>query len=140
MADAGLEMVALAIRAQPIAEGMGRDGLADRADVVAFALDGQQHHAPDHARINAVAPPLQLAERKLMLTKAASCTKPGQTRRKGAAVAHRHHGDQILLEPPVTASQCAAYCAHILELPFVQEWCEAARAERYEVIELDAEF
>src|SRR5258708_36174628 len=42
MADAGLQMVALARRRQACAEPMGCGGLADGADVVALALHRQQ--------------------------------------------------------------------------------------------------
>jgi glutathione S-transferase len=35
---------------------------------------------------------------------------------------------------------CAAYCKRIMELPAMQEWVEAAKAEPAEIDELDAEF
>jgi glutathione S-transferase len=37
-------------------------------------------------------------------------------------------------------SDCAAYCRVIMELPVMQEWVEAAKAEPDEVVELDVEF
>src|SRR5215831_4070487 len=43
MADAGLHVVALEIGSQPAAQVVRRDRLADGADVVALALDGEQH-------------------------------------------------------------------------------------------------
>src|SRR5262249_30882836 len=51
VADAGLHVVALEIGAQPGAEVVGGRGLADRADVVALAFDGEQHGAPDRLRL-----------------------------------------------------------------------------------------
>ena len=35
---------------------------------------------------------------------------------------------------------CTAYCKRILELPAMQEWIKAAKAEPEEIDELDAEF
>ena len=35
---------------------------------------------------------------------------------------------------------CAAYCKRIMELPAMQEWVKAAKAEPEEIDELDAEF
>ena len=35
---------------------------------------------------------------------------------------------------------CAAYCKRIMELPAMQEWVKAAKAEPDEIDELDAEF
>ena len=37
-------------------------------------------------------------------------------------------------------SDCAAYCKAIMDLPVMQEWLEAAKAEPDEVVELDVEF
>jgi glutathione S-transferase len=37
-------------------------------------------------------------------------------------------------------SQCAAYCRAIMELPDMQEWVAAAKAEPDELDELDVEF
>src|SRR6516165_5906258 len=51
MADAGLHVVALEIGTQLPAKVVRGDRLANRADVVALALDGQQHGAADCARI-----------------------------------------------------------------------------------------
>src|ERR1700722_17774166 len=64
MADAGLHVVALEIRAQLAAQVVRRHRLADSADVVALAFDGEQHGAPDRGRVDLVAVPLQLAERQ----------------------------------------------------------------------------
>src|SRR3984957_12547916 len=64
MADAGLHVVALEIRAQLAAQVVRRHRLADGANVVALALDGEQHGAPDRGRVDLVAVPLQLAERQ----------------------------------------------------------------------------
>ena len=43
---------------------MRRHGLADRADVVALALDGQEHRPADRARIDLPAAKHHLAERQ----------------------------------------------------------------------------
>jgi glutathione S-transferase len=37
-------------------------------------------------------------------------------------------------------SECAAYCKSIMDLPYMQEWVAAAKAEHEEVLELDVEF
>jgi glutathione S-transferase len=37
-------------------------------------------------------------------------------------------------------SDCAAYCAAIMAMPYMQEWVTAAKAEPEEVLELDVEF
>src|SRR6516165_6908724 len=63
MAGAGLHVVALEIGAQLLAEVVCRDGLADCADVIALALNGQQLGAPDRARIDGFTAPFQPAER-----------------------------------------------------------------------------
>src|SRR5579871_3263651 len=49
MADANLHVMASQVGPQPAAQLVRRHGLADRADVVALALDGQQHGAADGA-------------------------------------------------------------------------------------------
>src|SRR3984893_7126463 len=65
--DAGLHVVALEIGAQLAAQVVRRHRLADGADVVALALDGEQHGAADRGRVDLVAVPLQLAERQEVL-------------------------------------------------------------------------
>ena len=52
MADAGLHVVALEIRAQLAAQIVRRHRLAHRTDVVALAFDRQQHGAADRGRID----------------------------------------------------------------------------------------
>jgi glutathione S-transferase len=37
-------------------------------------------------------------------------------------------------------SDCAAYCATIMDMPAMREWVAAAKAEPDEVVELDVEF
>jgi glutathione S-transferase len=37
-------------------------------------------------------------------------------------------------------SDCAAYCAAIMQMPPMHDWIEAAKAEPEEVVELDVEF
>ena len=37
-------------------------------------------------------------------------------------------------------SECAAYCRAIMNLPYMQDWVAAAKAEHEEVLELDVEF
>src|SRR5882762_1528471 len=51
MADTGLHIVPLAIGPQARAEIVRRHGLADRADVVALALDGEQGGTADRLGI-----------------------------------------------------------------------------------------
>ena len=55
MADIGLQVMALQMRAQRAAEIVRGGGLAERADVVAAALDGQQRRVADRARIDLAA-------------------------------------------------------------------------------------
>jgi hypothetical protein len=57
----------LRIGTQIAAEVMRSDGLADGANVVALALDGEQHGAPDRSRIDAPAAIVEPAARKRML-------------------------------------------------------------------------
>ena len=57
----------LQIWPQARAEVVRGDRLADRADVVALALDREQHGAPDRGRIDLLAVQLELAERQAML-------------------------------------------------------------------------
>ena len=52
MADAGLHVVALEIRPQIAAQIVRGNRLADGADVVALAFDGQQRGLADRARID----------------------------------------------------------------------------------------
>jgi len=47
VADAGLHVMASQVRPQSAAQFVRRHGLADGADVVALALDGEQHGAAD---------------------------------------------------------------------------------------------
>src|SRR5690242_13298778 len=51
MADAGLHVMHLAIGAHAGAEVLRRQRLADRADIVLFALYRHQAHAPDRGRV-----------------------------------------------------------------------------------------
>ena len=67
MADAGLHVVALEIGPQLAAQIVRGHGLADGADVVALAFDGQQHGFADRARIDTLAVPFELAERQRMV-------------------------------------------------------------------------
>src|SRR5579883_2506814 len=64
VADARLHMVALEVGAQADAEVVRRDRLADRADVVLLALDGEQHGAPDRLRLDPLAAEPQRAARQ----------------------------------------------------------------------------
>src|SRR5215469_7503961 len=52
MADSGLEMVALARGREPGQEVVGRGGLADGADIVAFALHRQQQGIADLGEVD----------------------------------------------------------------------------------------
>src|SRR5271169_3717008 len=61
--DTGLHVVALEIGPQLAAQVVRGDRLADGADVVALALDRQQHGLADRARIDLLAVPFQFAER-----------------------------------------------------------------------------
>src|SRR6478736_6454206 len=67
IADARLHVVALEIGTQIAAEVMRGDALADGANVVALALDGEQHGAPDRSRIDAPAAIVEPTARKRML-------------------------------------------------------------------------
>src|SRR4051812_7196319 len=60
VADADLHVVALEIGAQAAAQVVGGERLADRADVVALALDGEQHGAADGAWFHRLLAPLEL--------------------------------------------------------------------------------
>src|SRR4029077_10970132 len=60
MADAGLHVVALEIGAQLAAQVVRGHRLADGADVVALAFNGEQHGAPDRRRVDLAAVPLEL--------------------------------------------------------------------------------
>ena len=64
VADASLHVGAFEAGAKRLAQVVGRDGLADRADVVTLALDCQQHCTPDRARIDGFAAPFQPAARQ----------------------------------------------------------------------------
>ena len=56
VADAGLQVVAFAVGEDVLAQGVGGHGLADRADVVALALDREQHGLADRGWIDALGP------------------------------------------------------------------------------------
>src|SRR5262245_9916299 len=64
MPDPGLHVMALEIGAQSAAQVVRGRGLADRADVVALALDREQHGAPDRPRLDPLALPFELADRQ----------------------------------------------------------------------------
>src|SRR5260370_23041922 len=61
MADAGLHPMGLHERAQPAAQFLRRQGLADRADIVPLALYRQQRGPRDRPRLDPPALPQQLA-------------------------------------------------------------------------------
>ena len=65
MADTGLHVVALQIRAQFAAEIVGSNGLADGADVVTLALHCKQHGAADCIGVDRGAAPLSLPRGKV---------------------------------------------------------------------------
>src|ERR1700685_2535097 len=64
MADAGLHVMPFKIRTKVGAQVVRGNGLADRADIVAFALDLEQHGAADRGGLDLLSAPLKLAERK----------------------------------------------------------------------------
>ena len=66
VADAGLHVVLAHVRAQARAQVLRGQGLADAADVVALAFDGQQRGAADARRLDAAAAPLQFAARQVV--------------------------------------------------------------------------
>src|SRR6204780_1139110 len=92
MADAGLHVVALEIGAQLAAQIVRGDGLADGADVVALAFDGEQHGAPDRGRIDTITVPLQLAERQYEILKNVSYRFEIKLRREV------EHGEILVVE------------------------------------------
>src|SRR5258706_9978935 len=61
VADAGLDVVALEVRPHAGAQVLRRERLADRADIVALAFDGEQSHAADRARLDLAAAHRELA-------------------------------------------------------------------------------
>src|SRR5215470_16651815 len=61
VAGACLNVMAAHVGPETRAEIVGGDGLADRADVVLLALDGEQGRPPDGAGIDAVSAPVQTA-------------------------------------------------------------------------------
>jgi hypothetical protein len=69
MADAGLHVLALQIRAQLAAELMRRHRLPDGTDIVAFALDCEKHGLADCIRVHALAVPLQSTKGQRMVLK-----------------------------------------------------------------------
>ena len=69
VADAGLHVVALEIGPQSGAQIVRGHGLADGADVVPLAFDREQHRAPDRARVDALALPLERAGRQAHVLK-----------------------------------------------------------------------
>src|SRR5438105_11118565 len=66
MPDTRLQMVGLFSRIEAMAQPMRRNGLADRADVVALALDGHQRGAFDRAGIDQFAAYLEAAMRQIL--------------------------------------------------------------------------
>ena len=69
MADACLHVVALQIRPQFAAKFMRRHRLADGANIVALALDREEHGLADGIRVDTLAVPLQPTERERMVLK-----------------------------------------------------------------------
>src|SRR5579863_7870960 len=69
MPDPGLQMVVLPQRMQPGAQLLRREGLADRADIVILALDGEQRGAPDRPRLDLAVARDENAARQLVLLK-----------------------------------------------------------------------
>src|SRR5262249_41841033 len=67
MADADLDVVMLFVRAEARAQFLGGEGLADRADVIALALDRQKKGLADRARIDAAAAPAHRAAWQIVL-------------------------------------------------------------------------
>ncbi len=65
VADIGLQVMALQMRAQRVAEIVGGGRLAERADVVAAAFDGEQRRAADQAGIDLAAAVGEVARRQL---------------------------------------------------------------------------
>jgi len=61
--------------------------------------------------------------------------KPTMADAMFAPVVTRFHTYDVRLD-----SDCAAYCRTVMEIPAMQEWLEAAKAEPDEVVELDVEF
>src|SRR5262245_66376971 len=64
MSDPGLHVVALEIGAKSSAQVVRGRRLPDGTDVVARAFDRKQHGALDGARLDALAPPFELADRQ----------------------------------------------------------------------------
>ena len=64
MADAGLHVMRLHVGSQAAAQVLRRERLADGADVVALALDGEQRGAADGARRDQPLAPVQRAARE----------------------------------------------------------------------------
>src|SRR5215813_13838876 len=64
MADARLHVVALEIGPQARAQVVRGERLADCADVVALAFHGEQHGAPNRARLHWPAAPVEPSERQ----------------------------------------------------------------------------
>src|SRR5262245_54565526 len=69
VANPRLHVMPFAVGPQAGAEIVRRDGLADRADVVAFALDREQRGLADRLGIHAMPAKLQRAERQRVLLK-----------------------------------------------------------------------
>src|SRR4051812_35977164 len=69
MPDACLHVMLLHVRAQAAAEILRRKGLADGADIVLLALDGEEKRALDRAGIDTAAAMPHLAARQEMLLK-----------------------------------------------------------------------
>ena len=69
MADAGLHMVLFAKWLDRRAKIMGGQSLADGANIVPLALDGEQRGATNCARVDLAALPFELAQRQRMVLK-----------------------------------------------------------------------
>src|ERR1035437_11128173 len=67
MADAGLQMVALPVRAQAAAQLVRGERLAQPADVVFLSLDRQQRGPRDRARFDGPAAPPEFSARQRVL-------------------------------------------------------------------------
>src|SRR5437588_8520297 len=66
MADIELQVVCLFCPRQIVAQPVRRDGLPDRADIVALAFDGHQRGALDCSRIDRIAAHAKAAMRQIL--------------------------------------------------------------------------
>src|SRR5437868_3758069 len=69
MTDAQLQVMGLRRRRQIAAQAMRRHGLANRADIVAFAFDRHQRGVGDRAGVDRLAAPLKAALRQILALK-----------------------------------------------------------------------